>query len=161
MHDRTYPLLLSAAPPAHDRGTVETQRLAPSAAATPWATRDHDPDRAVTELGSLFPDATIWFGDFTGSYWALIRGADGTARLIEGATPADLARRLDPTKQLPQGSHQAPPPPPAAVQWNTTAPTACPTPPAHRPSSGRVSRARGRCRGRRSLPRTWGRSGRC
>lgn len=160
MHDRTNPSPLQVMPPATEHGPVrdcEQDQAQIPPALTPWATRDQDPDQAVAELSNLFPNATIWFGDFTGSYWALLRGEDGTARLIEGVTPNDLIRRLDPTKPRTRGNHEPPPRPPAGVHWHTTTP--CPTPTGH-PSPSRRT-ARGRCRARRSFPRTWSRNGRC
>ncbi|TYK50571.1 hypothetical protein [Actinomadura decatromicini] len=64
------------------------------AEAPPWARLDLDPDHVVAELAAAFPDAMLWFGEFTGSLWALTRDRAGRARLIEGRTPAQLSERL-------------------------------------------------------------------
>ncbi|GAA1892345.1 hypothetical protein GCM10009736_70720 [Actinomadura bangladeshensis] len=118
-----------------------------------------DPDQAVTELGNRFPRATIWFGDFTGSYWALIRAEDG-ARLIEGTTPADLSHQLDSVQPNPSRTHQPQSPSSPPTHQKFTEPAPCPAPAAQCRSVHRTSRGRGSCR-RRSVLRPLSRSGRC
>ncbi len=164
MHDRTNPSPLQVMPPAtgHDRAhrwERQPSPIPPAMTPAPWTTAGHDLDQAVTELNNRFPDAMIWFGDFTGSFWALIRAEDGAASLIEGVTSADLSRRLDSRKPWPPDPNQSPPP--AAVHWNNATSTPCPATAAHSPSARRSPRGRNKCRGRHSVPRRLGRSGRC
>jgi hypothetical protein len=40
---------------------------------------------AVAMLRARFPGVPIWFGDFTGRYWAIVVG-----QLVEAATASDL-----------------------------------------------------------------------
>lgn len=162
MHDRTNPSPVQATPPTpvrpptHDRVRHPTHNTTTMTSPAPWA-RDIDPDRAVAELGKQFPGATIWFGEYTGSYWALTYAPDGTPRLVEGTTPEALSRRL--ASLMPR--------PPRHVRSRQSSPRAphrsaasCPPPAAHAWSRRRPPRKRGRCRGRHSKPRTSARSSR-
>ncbi|MFD0850893.1 hypothetical protein ACFQ07_01500 [Actinomadura adrarensis] len=53
-----------------------------------------DPERTIAQLNRRFPRASIWLGEFTGRYWALIRDRFGHDHLIEAATPADLSNKV-------------------------------------------------------------------
>ncbi|WP_147339322.1 hypothetical protein [Actinomadura spongiicola] len=55
---------------------------------------DTDPDLVVAEFARVFPDALVWFGEFTGSLWALVRDQSGRCLLLEGKTPAQLSSRV-------------------------------------------------------------------
>jgi hypothetical protein len=61
---------------------------------TPWTTADLDPEATLAQLSQHFPGIRIWFGDFTGHYWALVRDRLGHDRLIEATSPTDLSLRL-------------------------------------------------------------------
>lgn len=61
----------------------------------PWAPTEFDPERVVAEMQRRFPEACIWFGEFSGHYWALIRDWNGRRRLVEGDNPADLGHTLE------------------------------------------------------------------
>jgi hypothetical protein len=60
----------------------------------PWTTIDPDLEVTLAQLSRRFPGACIWFGNFTGHYWAFIRDRFGRDRLIEATSPADLSLRL-------------------------------------------------------------------
>lgn len=109
---------------------------------------DVDPDRIRQELESLFPGVRAWFGEFTGSWWALLGG-----RLVEAADPLTLAdrirRALAPRPIAPAPPHLARRPSttgaaawPVAVSSQHAAPSAAA--PVHhaRPAVGLLSRAR-------------------
>lgn len=156
MHDRTNPSPAQVMPPAAKHGpVVEWERvrtpMPPATPPVPQATSTQDPDRAVTALSGRFPSATIWFGEHTGSYWALAQIEDGTPRLIEAITPVELSRRLDLLNPSP------PQRPSLSTPHNTPHPRLDAQPPSHR----RASRGRVRCRGRHSMPKALSRSGRC
>ncbi|RFS87222.1 hypothetical protein D0T12_02990 [Actinomadura spongiicola] len=57
---------------------------------------DVDIDRALEELRCSFPGLCIWFGEFSGSLWALLPN-----RLVEARTAADLAGQLQDAIGLP------------------------------------------------------------
>ncbi|GAA1833901.1 hypothetical protein GCM10009735_81920 [Actinomadura chokoriensis] len=158
MHDRTNATPVRVMPPAAKYGPVaEWERvrtpMPPATPSVPWATSAQDPDRAVTDLSGRFPSATIWFGEYTGSYWALIHTEDGTPRLIEATTSAELRRRLDSLDlRLPQRLS------PSAPQNHATP---YPVTEAQPSSLRRPARGHVRCRGRHCMPRTLSRSGRC
>lgn len=157
MHDRTNPSGIQAMPPAGERAPTHNRRAAHTPTATtspaPW-TRELDPDRAVTELSNRFPEATIWFGEFTGNYWALARAEDGTPHLIEGNTPQDLSRRLGALVPRTPQHHRL------HLTSHRTArqPAACSSPATRTSSTRRPSRGRARWRGRHSATRTLSRS---
>lgn len=162
MHDRTNPSPVQAMPPAKQRGPVlaqEQQRTSvpPTSAPALWTTSSLDPDETVAELGGRYPHSTIWFGEFTGSYWALIRTKDGTARIVEGNTPADLGRQLDsldlrtPRDDRPQHTAEEDGDS-IRLAWCTGGKYS---------SARRPSRGRGRCRRRHIMPKALSRSGRC
>ncbi|MFB4305311.1 hypothetical protein [Actinomadura sp. GTD37] len=50
---------------------------------------DLDIDRVLDELRRSFPGLCMWWGEFSGSLWALLPD-----RLVEAKTGADLARQL-------------------------------------------------------------------
>lgn len=163
MHDRTNPSPAQAMPPAAKHGpVVEWERVRtptpPATLPAPWVTSAQDPDRAVTNLSNRFPAATIWFGEHAGSYRALTHTENGTPRLNEAATPAELNPQLDSVNHLRQPQRRAP----SALQSDATNPTTPHQRPETHPSSlHRSSRGRVRCRGRHSATRTLSRSGRC
>jgi hypothetical protein len=51
----------------------------------PWAIADVDPDKVLAEVGRQFPGVMTYFGEFTGSWWALIGG-----KLLEARTPREF-----------------------------------------------------------------------
>ncbi|TNY34722.1 hypothetical protein [Thermomonospora catenispora] len=59
-----------------------------------WAHLDVDPERTCAELAESFPQACIWLGEYTGSWWALVRDRLGRDVLLEGRTPAALYAEL-------------------------------------------------------------------
>ncbi|GAA0544238.1 hypothetical protein GCM10009546_02860 [Actinomadura livida] len=160
MHDRTNTSTVRAVTPIlerphnHDQVQHPTPETTITTTPAPWA-RDVDPERAVAEIGDQFPSATIWFGEYTGSFWALTYAQDGTPRLIEGATPQELSRRLDSLMPHP-AQHRRPQPPSRRAVHGSAAPY---LPPAARASvRSRRLRKRNECRGRHSMPKTLGRS---
>ena len=48
----------------------------------------------LAELRAAFPEALIWHGPYTGSLWAYVRERTGAARLVEAATPEEMAHLL-------------------------------------------------------------------
>lgn len=64
-------------------------------ALAPWAAHDLDPERVARELRCRFPRASVWWGEFTGSWWALTRDPSGRDRLVEARDPFELGRRLE------------------------------------------------------------------
>ncbi|OLT30287.1 hypothetical protein BJF79_39140 [Actinomadura sp. CNU-125] len=82
---------------------------------------DLDLDRALAELRRAFPGICIWFGEFSGSLWALLpdrlveaRNADGLARRLRAAlgppsVPASPTRRPDGTWCAPRRGNIRPP----------------------------------------------------
>ncbi|MFB4305354.1 hypothetical protein [Actinomadura sp. GTD37] len=81
---------------------------------------DLDIDQALDDLQRAFPGICIWYGDFSGSLWALLPD-----RLVEAKSAADLAR------QLPRRSAPAPPASPPHAR------SPCAPPPAVHPPRGR------------------------
>ena len=167
MHDRTNPSPVQVMPLAAKHGpVVERGRVRPpipyATPSVPWATSTQDPDRALADLGGRFPAATIWFGEYTGSYWALIQVENATPRLIEAATPAELSAQLDSFTPRPPQHHQGQPSVPGGHHDNITKPAPVDLGPGTENSALRmVSQGRVRCRGRRPTFGTPGRSGRC
>jgi hypothetical protein len=49
-----------------------------------------DLDLAVAWLQRRYPDLCCWWGEYTGSIWALLPG-----QLVEAKKATDLARRID------------------------------------------------------------------
>ncbi|XVQ10745.1 hypothetical protein ACQP1W_51020 [Spirillospora sp. CA-255316] len=46
-------------------------------------------------LERRFPGACVWWGERTGSWWAVTRDRHGQHCLLEAASPAEMARRLE------------------------------------------------------------------
>ncbi|MCP2336713.1 hypothetical protein [Actinomadura rupiterrae] len=77
--------------------------------ALPWSAADVDPDEVLAVLHEEFPNVMTWHGEFTGSWWALLRGrlveardacqlAESIRASLPSARPADLpVRRADPS----------------------------------------------------------------
>ncbi|MFB4318085.1 hypothetical protein [Actinomadura sp. 21ATH] len=63
--------------------------------AAPWAVVELDPERVVAELARRFPGVCAWRGEYTGSWWAMVRDRYGRDRLIEAASSAELGRYLE------------------------------------------------------------------
>ncbi len=156
MQDRTNPPPLRVAQPLADSGHRATASPTAATSLAPWVARDLDPDQAVTELGHRFPNAVIWWGDFTGSYWVLARTPNGTPKLIEAATPDDLYRRLNSLR--PCASQPAPYRALHRPSPTYNAPTA---PPRKKSSIRRSPFWSRRCRGRHTMAATPNRSGTC
>ncbi len=162
MHDRTNPPPVRAMAPAAKYALVVEWELArPSmphiTPSSPWASSTEDPDQAITELRGRYPSVITWFGEYTGSYWAILQVEDDAPRLIEATTPADLSRQLDsfhlrlPRRPSLSASHND------ITRPKTSDPVAAVRhAPLHRASHGRDRR-----RSRRSMARTLSRSGRC
>ncbi|MFC5182828.1 hypothetical protein [Actinomadura harenae] len=55
----------------------------------PWSAPEVDPDEVLAVLHAQFPQVPTWRGDFTGSWWALLRG-----RLVEARDPRQLAEYI-------------------------------------------------------------------
>lgn len=99
MHDRTNPppgpVTAYATKHEPDGGWREGHTFIDSTMSrVPCRTTGHGPDQAVAELGRRYPRATIWFGAYTGNYWALIRAENGMPQLIEKSLPEELSRYL-------------------------------------------------------------------
>ena len=47
---------------------------------------------AMVDLEARFPGAVVWYGQKTGSWWAMVRR--GRWRLVEASDPTELARTL-------------------------------------------------------------------
>ncbi|RAY16820.1 hypothetical protein DPM19_01240 [Actinomadura craniellae] len=60
---------------------------------TTVATGEATAASAVRELRARFPAAVVWFGPFTGRWWAMV-GTDHGPRLVEAITPAELGRAI-------------------------------------------------------------------
>ncbi|MFD0900611.1 hypothetical protein [Actinomadura sediminis] len=89
--------------------------------------------RVAAEVARRFPGTSAWLGAATGSWWALARDRAGACHLVEAATPAELARRLNALGVR----RAAPPPGPRDVRARFAA-----APPAPAPRrSGRRRRA--------------------
>jgi hypothetical protein len=58
----------------------------------PWALPDIEPESVLKELRHRFPWTSVWWGPFTGSWWAVTPVCD---RLVEAASPKALADRLE------------------------------------------------------------------
>ncbi|MFD0857226.1 hypothetical protein ACFQ07_33795 [Actinomadura adrarensis] len=69
---------------------------APSAAWNPALSKELDLEQAVELLQRRYPDLSIYWGEYTGSLWAVLPD-----RLVEAKTAFDLARRLDATLERP------------------------------------------------------------
>lgn len=163
MHDRTNPPPTQAVPPVtqfapHRRRERDQAPSSPAMPPAPWGSSGVDPDQAVADLGNRFPRATVWFGDFTGSYWALIRAEDSTTRLLEGTTAEELSHLLESTEPRAPWDRQPLSPPTAAHKDSATLAPYRATPPS---TTRRTSHGRGRARSRHSAPRTLRGSGRC
>ncbi|MFE9103375.1 hypothetical protein ACGFJT_17450 [Actinomadura geliboluensis] len=64
--------------------------VAPAAAWNRTLAEETDLDQAVELLRRRYPDLCIYWGEYTGSLWALLPD-----QLVEAKTAFDLARRLD------------------------------------------------------------------
>nr|BFE31752.1 hypothetical protein GCM10010200_040030 [Actinomadura rugatobispora] len=51
--------------------------------------------RIVVLLERRFPGARVWWGARTGSWWAVAADRHGRDSLVEAASPAEMARRLE------------------------------------------------------------------
>src|SRR5262245_30037971 len=51
----------------------------------PWAAAGVDRERVLAEVGRRFPGVMAWFGDFTGSLWAMVGD-----RLWESKNPREF-----------------------------------------------------------------------
>ncbi len=83
---------------AHDDLQPAVQVRSPSVASrpqppTPWAQKEPDPEHVLAELRKRFPNAMMWWGEFTGSYWSLACTSAGD-RLLEAATAEQFAQQL-------------------------------------------------------------------
>ncbi|GGU91169.1 hypothetical protein GCM10010182_02510 [Actinomadura cremea] len=97
----------------------------------PWT-----PDRIAAEVARRYPGTTAWLGRYTGNWWALARDRAGRHRLIEAATPAELARSLDELGV--RRASPAPAPRPPRVHPAAPPPVAAgPAPPERRPHERR------------------------
>ncbi|MFI0354579.1 hypothetical protein [Actinomadura sp. 9N407] len=108
-------------------------------AVAPWGAAELDPERAVAELARRFPRVLTWYGEYTGSWWAMLRDRNGRDHLVEAHTPAELGRRLEEIFWYRQVSRYARPPArtPARTGARTGARTPAGTP---RPRDGRPPR---------------------
>jgi hypothetical protein len=100
-------------------------------AAPPWAAGDLDPDACHAALQRRFPGVTVWFGEWTGHWFAMVNEG-----LLEAVYPGQLAELIDQTIQPPRSS-----------------PNLCPAPvrgkPQHRLASGTWARPEGTTGGQR------------
>lgn len=55
------------------------------AGASAWAVVEVDPELVVAEVGRRFPGVTAYFGEFTGSWWAMVGN-----RLLEAGTAREF-----------------------------------------------------------------------
>lgn len=86
---------------------------------------------AITAMHRTYPDASIWYGSVTGSWWAILPGWD---QLLEARDPIRLARLLGDVSvsrhvqpaappDRGDGSWRAAPQPPAGpLVWTQSAP---------------------------------------
>jgi hypothetical protein len=61
-------------------------------AAPPWAAGDLDPDACQVALRRRFPGVTVWFGEWTGHWFAMVNEG-----LLEALSPWQLAELIDQT----------------------------------------------------------------
>jgi hypothetical protein len=52
------------------------------------------PEAEARELQAESPGWTVWWGAWTGQFWAVTRPATGIPLLIEGRTAGELAQRM-------------------------------------------------------------------
>jgi hypothetical protein len=162
MHDRTNPSPVLERPPtprlvsvqAGSRGRHQASPVIQSPA--PWTAAQPDPESVLVELSDQFPHATCWFGEYTGSYWALTSD-NGTFLLLEGATPDALRRQLL-TLDRPARRHQ---PSSLGSPLQSSVPAPPPQTVAPAKSARRPFRRRSRGRGRHCLAGARDRGGRC
>ncbi|MBG6091901.1 hypothetical protein [Actinomadura viridis] len=116
-------------------------------------------DQVILELRRRFSFVTAWYGEHTGSWWALTLDHLGRYRLVEAADPAELGRRLEDIRQSPPSWPRRPRPsltagaatrsaPSLPVRRDSTVPDPRPWPrhvrPAPDPRASRPVRGRGR-----------------
>ncbi|MFF5263958.1 hypothetical protein ACFY4C_33950 [Actinomadura viridis] len=89
-------------------------------------------DQVIFELRRRFPRVTAWYGEHTGSWWALTLDYLGRFQLVEAADPAELGRRLEDIRQAPPGRPRQPWPSPTAGAVMQSVPT----PPVRRAATG-------------------------
>jgi hypothetical protein len=53
------------------------------------------PAEQAAQLERESPGWTVWWGAWTGQFWAATRPATGIPLLIEGRTASELAQRMD------------------------------------------------------------------
>jgi hypothetical protein len=78
---------------------------------TRWAAIELDPERVVAELARRFPGVPAWWGEYTGSWWAMLRERNGRDRLVEAKSPGELCHRLEEalrTRSVPRYARPAP-----------------------------------------------------
>lgn len=165
MHDRTNPSPIAVMAPATKyrprRGEHFGSPRQPAMVPRPWSRADQDPARVVTELGTRYPHARIWFGEDTGNYWAFVRTTDGTPRLIEGVTRDDPSRQLDAFEPCALRHHRPETPSGSALRITATRPSPQSVTHQCRPSVRKAIRRTVTDRGRHSTLGTLSRSGRC
>ncbi|GAA1786252.1 hypothetical protein [Actinomadura chokoriensis] len=104
----------------------------------PWIAAEVDPDRVVAELAKRFPGISAWLGEFTGHWWAVALDRMGSSQLVEAATPAALAKRLDEI-----GARQfSPPSAPTYARRPAAAPVQAPPRPVRPAAPSRSAAAR-------------------
>jgi hypothetical protein len=121
----------------------------------PWALVEPDPAHAIDELRFQFPRARCWFGEYTGSYWALT-SQNGTCRLLEGTTPGALRRQL---QSVGRSARRRPPSSGTSFQPSVSVPL--PQPAAPIPSVRWPFQWRSNSRGRHCMTEASDRGGRC
>lgn len=114
MHDRTnpspFPVIAYATKHGPDGGRRHgPTAVGPTKSPVRYRTAGKASDQAVAELSRRYPYAPIWFGVYTGNYWALVHAENGTPQLIEKSTPDDLSRYLA-TLAAPQSEDHRPRP---------------------------------------------------
>src|SRR4051794_9985803 len=74
------------------------------AGAAPWAVVDIDPELILAEVRRRFPGVMAYFGEFTGSWWALIGG-----NLLEARTPREFVEVIAEAIAPPRAWRHLPP----------------------------------------------------
>ncbi|MFC9977371.1 ATP-binding protein [Spirillospora sp. NPDC127200] len=60
----------------------------------PWSSIERDPDWVLAELRCRFPGTPLWYGEFTGRYWAFVFDHYDRPQLLEAGAPELLSYYL-------------------------------------------------------------------
>lgn len=80
--------------------------------AAPWELLDIDPEEILAELRLRFPGICLWYGEFTGRFFAAVLGTSRQDQLVEATTPSQLIDLLTTAlRPRPAVPHRTPPTP--------------------------------------------------